>query len=47
MMAISRRVVDFVNGFIYGMGSGIFCFIVGFLAGKIVVYGYSVAWMSS
>ena len=43
---LSRRLVDFFNGFLYGVGSGVFAFGVGFLFGKITILGYSIAWIS-
>jgi|TARA_B100000749_G_C18174538_1_gene361269 hypothetical protein len=45
-MGLSRRLVDFFNGFIYGMGAGVFAFGVGFLLGKITILGHSIAWMA-
>ncbi len=44
-MAISRRLVDYANGFIYGLGSGVFAFGLGFLFGKITIMGYSLSWI--
>ncbi len=46
-MGISRRVVDFFNGFLYGMGTGVLALIVGFMLGKITILGYSLAWITS
>jgi hypothetical protein len=43
---LSRRLVDFVNGVMYGIGVGVFTFSVGFLFGKISVLGYEVAWIA-
>jgi hypothetical protein len=45
-MLLSRRLVDFFNGVTYGIGVGIFTFIVGFLFGKISVLGYEIAWIA-
>ncbi len=45
-MGLSRRMVDFFNGFLYGVGSGLVFFGVGFLFGKITILGHSVAWIA-
>ena len=39
---VSRRIVDLFNGFVYGLSAGAFVFAVGFITGKVVVFGYSV-----
>ena len=47
MILISRRLVDIFNGFLYGLGSGVFAFGVGFFCGKITILGYSFAWIAT
>ena len=42
----SKKLVDFWSGFLYGVGTGVFMFGVGFLVGKITILGYSIAWIA-
>ena len=44
--SLSGRLFDFWKGVGYGLAGGVFAFSVGFFWGKIVVCGYSVAWLT-
>jgi hypothetical protein len=46
-MMISRRCIDFLNGFLYGIGGGLLAFGAGFLWGKIAILGYKLTWMAA
>ncbi len=43
---MSKRLFDLWRGFCYGLGIGVFALLLGWLTGKIVIYGYSIAILS-
>lgn len=40
---LPRRLIDLITGFVWGIGGGVFAFLLGFLFGKISILGYSIA----